>query len=81
MGDRKHPRPAPRNQVKPVPPPAPPRRANDLYIERLALCPDHRDKATGRCVVCVAEERTRREERDARLDAVRKRVVPWESQS
>src|SRR5262245_44901432 len=24
--------------------------------ERLNLCPDHRDKATGRCVVCQAEE-------------------------
>lgn len=30
-------------------------------LERLALCPDHRDKYTGRCIVCVAEERTRRE--------------------
>jgi len=27
----------------------------------LALCSDHRDKANGRCIVCVAEERTRRE--------------------
>ena len=27
-------------------------------LERLALCPDHRDKAIGgRCVVCVGEER------------------------
>lgn len=29
--------------------------------DRLALCSDHRDKATGRCIVCVAEERTKRE--------------------
>jgi hypothetical protein len=27
--------------------------------DRLALCPDHRDKASGRCIVCTAEERTR----------------------
>lgn len=33
------------------------------YIDRLALCADHRDKATGRCVVCQAEERTRQEVR------------------
>lgn len=30
-------------------------------VERMALCPDHRDKATGRCIVCQAEERTRQE--------------------
>ena len=29
--------------------------------ERLALCSDHRDKATGRCIVCQAEERTQEE--------------------
>ena len=45
------------------------RRKLDCVIEierraydRLALCSDHRDKATGRCIVCVAEERTRREQ-------------------
>lgn len=37
-------------------------------VERLALCPDHRDKATGRCVICVAEERTRQDERDRRKE-------------
>lgn len=25
--------------------------------DRLNLCSDHRDKANGRCIVCVAEER------------------------
>lgn len=35
-------------------------------VERLALCPDHRDKADGRCIVCVAEERTRAEVRRSR---------------
>lgn len=38
-----------------------------LQIERiltrqydaLAICPDHRDKHDGRCIVCVAEERTK----------------------
>lgn len=35
--------------------------------DRLALCPDHRDKATGRCIVCVAEERTKRELRSSPL--------------
>lgn len=30
-------------------------------VERMALCPDHRDKGTGRCIVCQAEERTRNE--------------------
>jgi predicted ribosome quality control (RQC) complex YloA/Tae2 family protein len=29
--------------------------------DRLALCPDHRDKASGVCVVCQAEARTRDE--------------------
>ena len=29
-------------------------------LGRLALCPDHRDKATGRCIVCVAVERAER---------------------
>jgi len=29
-------------------------------FDRLNLCPDHRDKATGVCVVCQAETRTRR---------------------
>ncbi len=32
--------------------------------DRLALCPDHRDKATGRCVVCQAEDRAKQEERE-----------------
>ena len=27
-----------------------------LY-DRLALCPDHHENTTGRCIVCVAEER------------------------
>lgn len=27
-------------------------------LERLALCPDHRDKASGQCIVCQAETRT-----------------------
>lgn len=27
--------------------------------ERLALCPDHRDKASGRCIVCQAETRSK----------------------
>jgi GNAT superfamily N-acetyltransferase len=30
-------------------------------LERLALCPDHRDKAIGVCIVCQAEKRTREE--------------------
>ena len=34
-------------------------RLDARYIERLNICPDHRDKANGRCVVCVAEERGR----------------------
>lgn len=34
----------------------------ERQVERLALCPDHRDKATGRCIVCQAEERTRMEQ-------------------
>lgn len=38
----------------------------ERQVDRFALCPDHRDKATGRCVVCQAEERTRIELR--RLD-------------
>lgn len=33
-------------------------------VERMALCSDHRDKATGRCIVCQAEERTRQELKD-----------------
>jgi hypothetical protein len=33
----------------------------ERQYDRLALCPDHRDKVTGRCVVCIAEERTRYE--------------------
>lgn len=36
-------------------------------VERLALCSDHRDKATGRCVICVAEERTRQAGLDRRV--------------
>lgn len=34
------------------------------YIDNLGLCPDHRDKYDvrgRRCIVCLAEERTRRE--------------------
>lgn len=42
--------------------------ADRHYIERLALCPDHRDKATGRCIVCQAEERTRQELRRSKED-------------
>jgi hypothetical protein len=41
----------------------------ERFIERIALCPDHRDKATGRCIVCVAEERTRGERRSEKLPA------------
>jgi hypothetical protein len=37
--------------------------------DRLMLCSDHRDKANGRCLVCVAEERTRREMREDRAEA------------
>ena len=37
-------------------------RLNENFIHRLALCPDHRDEASGRwCVVCQAEKRTRQE--------------------
>lgn len=32
-------------------------RGLEQYVDRLALCPGHRDKATGRCIVCQAEER------------------------
>ena len=45
------------------------RASAEHYIERLALCPDHRDKATGRCIVCQAEERTRQELRAAAQEA------------
>lgn len=40
-------------------------RLAERQVERMALCSDHRDKVTGRCIVCVAEERTRREMRAA----------------
>jgi hypothetical protein len=33
------------------------------YRERMALCPDHRDKANGICIACQAEKRTREEMR------------------
>ena len=36
------------------------------YVERLALCPDHRDKTSGRCVACDGERRGREEERSRR---------------
>lgn len=29
------------------------------YVERLALCPGHRDKTTGRCIACQAERTAR----------------------
>lgn len=29
----------------------------DRQIERMALCPDHRDKGVGRCIVCQAAAR------------------------
>lgn len=29
--------------------------------DRLALCPDHRDKTNGTCIVCMAERRTQQE--------------------
>ena len=36
-------------------------RGLEQYVNRLALCSDHRDKGAGRCIVCQAEERTRKE--------------------
>jgi hypothetical protein len=33
-------------------------------MDRLALCPDHRDKATGVCIVCQAELRGKLQERE-----------------
>lgn len=45
--------------------------------DRLALCPDHRDKANGRCIVCVAEERERRAAADARLASLGQLVEQW----
>lgn len=41
--------------------------------ERNAICPDHRDKGTGTCIVCQAETRTRREV-SAELDRVRREM-------
>lgn len=38
--------------------------------ERLELCPDHRDKTNGTCIVCMAEKRTKGE-LEAELSAVR----------
>ena len=40
----------------------------ERQVERMALCPDHRDKATGRCIVCQAEERTTQEHRERRQE-------------
>lgn len=52
--------------------------------DTLALCPDHRDKATGRCIVCVAEERVRQEMKapadppvPAALDALLRKWRDW----
>ena len=36
-------------------------KAYQRAYDRLQLCPDHRDKVNGRCIVCMAEERTRQE--------------------
>lgn len=33
---------------------------SERQYDRLALCPDHRDKATGRCIACDGETRSRR---------------------
>jgi len=41
-------------------------RITERALDRLSLCSDHRDKATGHCVVCQAEERTRAEIRAER---------------
>lgn len=51
-------------------------RADHGYIERLALCSDHRDKATGRCIVCHAEERTRAELRRQPVE-IAELECPW----
>lgn len=36
-------------------------RLAERAYERLNLCPDHRDKASGTCIVCEAERRTAQE--------------------
>lgn len=33
------------------------------HYERMKLCPDHRDKLSGRCIVCDGEKRGKDEER------------------
>lgn len=54
------------------------RESAERFIDRLALCPDHRDKATGRCIVCQAEERTRAELREALTTLQQAHPLQWQ---
>lgn len=47
------------------------------HYERMKLCPDHRDKLSGRCIVCDGERRGKHE-RDEELSRLRARVAELE---
>jgi hypothetical protein len=53
MGNRKAPTPRPANQIKPDPPPAPPRKVTaTVTIERASCAMYHTDRREVRCPLC-----------------------------